>query len=104
MEREDGFADEMPNHFPAIQIVGLQFGMADRAKAIAETENLLTAHPDQLLADLRSGAIDSLIVQNPFRMGYQSTRAIGLKLAGRTQTANIDSGVTLIRREVGTHC
>ena len=135
MEREDGFADEMRSRFPAIRIVGLQFGMADRAKAMAETENILTANPDlaglfadnessssgavqalksrratnvklvafdasdQLLADLRSGAIDSLIVQNPFRMGYESTRAIGLKLAGQTPPAKFDSGATLVRRE-----
>jgi ribose transport system substrate-binding protein len=109
--------------------------MADRAKAMAETENLLTAHPDlaglfadnessssgavqalksraaknvrlvafdaseQLIGDLRSGVIDSLVVQNPFRMGYESTRAIGLKLAGQAPAAKIDSGVTLVRRD-----
>jgi ribose transport system substrate-binding protein len=135
MEREDGFQDEIRKRFPGIQIVGLQFGMADRAKAMAETENLLAAHPDltglfadnessssgavqalksrgaialklvafdasdQLIAGLRSGAIDSLVVQNPFRMGYESTRAIGLKLSGQTPPANIDSGATLVRRE-----
>lgn len=135
MEREDGFQDEMRTRFPGIEIAGVQFGMADRAKAMAETENLLTAHPDlaglfadnessssgavqalksraaknvklvafdaseQLIADLRSGVIDSLVVQNPFRMGYESTRAIGLKLAGQTPAAKIDSGVTLVRRD-----
>ena len=135
MEREDGFQDETHKHFPGIRIVGMQFGMADRAKAMAETENILTAHPDlagifadnesssagavqalksrgtknvklvafdasdQLIADLRSGAIDSLVVQNPFRMGYESTRAIALKLAGQSPPAKVDSGVTLVRRE-----
>jgi ribose transport system substrate-binding protein len=48
---------------------------------------------------LRDGSIDSLVVQNPFRMGYESTRAIGLKLAGRTPPRTIDCGATLIRRE-----
>ena len=135
MEREDGFQSEIHAHFPAIEIVGMQFGMADRAKAMAETENILTAHPDlaglfadnessssgavqalksrraagvklvafdasdQLIADLRDGAIDSLVVQNPFRMGYESTRAIGVKLAGQTPPAKIDSGATLVKRE-----
>lgn len=135
MEREDGFQDEMRRRFPGIEIAGVQFGMADRAKAMAETENLLTAHPDlaglfadnessssgavqalksraaknvrlvafdaseQLIGDLRSGMIDSLVVQNPFRMGYESTRAIGLKLAGHAPAAKIDSGVTLVRRD-----
>ena len=110
MEREHGFEDEMRSRFPGIQIVGLQFGMADRAKAMAATENMLTAHPDlagvfadnesssagalqalrgrqarsvklvafdasdQLIDALREGAIDSLVVQNPFRMGYEAVR------------------------------
>ncbi len=135
MEREDGFQNEIRAHFPGIEIVGMQFGMADRAKAMAETENILTAHPDlaglfadnessssgavqalksrhsrnvklvafdasdQLITDLRDGVIDSLVVQNPFRMGYESTRAIGLKLAGQTPEAKIDSGATLVKRE-----
>jgi len=135
MEREDGFQGEIHAHFPRIEIVGMQFGMADRAKAMAETENILTANPDlagifadnessssgavqalksrhsagvklvafdasdQLIADLRDGAIDSLVVQNPFRMGYESTRAIGLKLASQTPPAKIDSGATLVKRE-----
>ena len=135
MDREEGFQEEIRKLYPAINIVGLQFGMADRAKAMAATENILTAHPDlaglfadnessttgaaqalksrgaknvklvafdaseQILADLNDGTIDSLVAQNPFRMGYESTRAIGLKLAGQTPPRTIDSGATLIRKE-----
>ncbi|MEK7403938.1 MAG: substrate-binding domain-containing protein [Acidobacteriota bacterium] len=135
MEREDGFQGEMRKRFTGVEIVGLQFGMADRAKAMAATENLLTAHPDlaglyadnesstsgavqalkirgnrkvkfvamdasdQLIEDLRAGWIDSLVVQNPFRMGYEATRAIGLKLSGQTPPRTLDSGARLILRE-----
>ena len=134
MEREQGFQEEMRAMFPAVEIVALQFGMADRAKAMAATENLLTAHPDlaglfadnesssmgavqalkgrgarnvklvafdasdQLIADLRSGWMDSLVVQNPFKMGYESTKAVALKLAGKTPPAHVDSGVRLVLR------
>jgi len=133
MEREDGFQDEMKRKFPAIEMVGLHFGMANRAKAMAATENVLAAHPnlaglfadnessssgavqalksrqardvklvafdasDQLIADLKAGWIDSLVVQNPFKMGYESIRAVVLKLAGQTPPAHIDSGVRLVR-------
>lgn len=133
MEREDGFQDEMHKRFPEVRIVGLQFGMADRAKAMAATENILTAHPDlaglfadnessssgavqalksrgarevklvafdaseQLIADLKAGWFDSLVVQNPFKMGYESTRAVIDHLAGRKPPALLDSGVTLVR-------
>jgi ribose transport system substrate-binding protein len=135
MEREDGFQSEIRARFPAIEIVGVQFGMADRAKAMSVTENFLTAHTDlagiyadnessssgavqalksraakqvkmvamdasdQLLADLRAGFIDSLVVQNPFRMGYESTRAIALRLAGRAPVERMDSGATLVTKE-----
>jgi ribose transport system substrate-binding protein len=135
MERENGFQEEMRAKFPAIRIAGVQFGMADRAKAMAVTENFLTAHAglagiyadnesssagavqalksratkdvklvamdasEQLVADLRAGYIDSLVVQNPFRMGYESTRAIGLHLRGQTPPARLDSGAALIKRE-----
>jgi ribose transport system substrate-binding protein len=135
MEREYGFQDEMKRRFPGIAIAGMQFGMADRAKAMAAAENLLTAHPDlaglyadnesssagavqalksrdakqvklvamdasdQLIDDLRSGYIDSLVVQNPFRMGYEATRAIGMKLRGEEPVKTLDSGATLVRRE-----
>lgn len=133
MEREQGFQDEIKKLYPGIQIVGLQFGMADRAKAMAATENMLTAHPDlaglfadnessssgavqalktrgakhvtlvafdaseQLVADLKAGYIDSLVVQNPIKMGYEATRAVGLKLRGETPPAVVDSGAALIR-------
>lgn len=133
-QRSHGFQDEIRQKFPDINIVGLQYGMADRAKAMAVTENILTAHPDlaglfadnessssgavqalktrkaarvklvafdhaqNLIDDLRAGHIDALIVQNPFKMGYESTRAIGLKLKGQSPAATIDSGLALIRK------
>jgi ribose transport system substrate-binding protein len=135
MEREYGFQDEIRKRYPKIDLLPVQFGMADRAKAVAVTENMLSAHPDlagifadnesssagavqalksrsakqvkmvafdasdQLIGELREGVIDSIVVQNPFRMGYESTRAIGLKLSGQTPQRTIDSGATLIRRE-----
>ncbi len=135
MEREHGFQEEIAKSYPGIRIVGLQFAMSDRAKAMAATENMLAAHPDlagvfadnesssagavqalksrgakqvklvafdasdQLIADMRAGAIDSIVVQNPFRMGYESARAIGMKLSGQTPPRKLDSGAALIRAE-----
>lgn len=132
MEREEGFQEEMRKLYPAVEIVALQFGMADRARAMAATENILTAHPDlaglfadnessssgavqalklrgnrkvklvafdasaQLVEDLKAGWIDSLLVQNPFRMGYEATRAVGLKLSGKEPPRRLDSGATLV--------
>lgn len=134
MERESGFTTEIGRKFPGIQIVAQQFGMADRAKSMAVTENALTAHPDlaglyadnesssagavqalksrqnravklvamdasdQLIADARDGWIDALVVQDPFKMGYESVKAIAAHLAGHPPAAYLDSGVALIPR------
>ncbi len=131
-ERERGFINEIRDKYPRIEMVGLKFAMADRAKALALTENLLTANPklagifadnesstagavqalktrgakqvklvafdasEALVEDLRQGYIDALVVQNPFAMGYESTRAICQKLAGFTPAAKFDSGATLV--------
>ena len=45
---------------------------------------------------MRAGWIDSLVVQNPFRMGYESTRAVGLYLKRQQPPKNVDSGATLV--------
>jgi ribose transport system substrate-binding protein len=76
-------------------------GAAQALKSRGATHVKLVAFDvsDQLIAGLRDGAIDSLIVQNPFRMGYESTRAIALKLRGEQTVRKIDSGAALIRRE-----
>ena len=109
--------------------------MADRAKAMAVTENLMTAHPDlgglfadnesslsgavqalksrgkreiklvgfdaseALVADLKDGWIDALVLQDPYRMGYDSVRAITRKLQGETPAARVDLPATLATRE-----
>jgi ribose transport system substrate-binding protein len=135
MEREDGFQSELKSKFPGMRMVALQFAMADRAKAMAQTENVLAAHPDlaglfadnessssgavqalksrnarqvrmvafdssdQLAADCRAGWIDSLVVQDPFRMGYESTLAVVQRLRGEAAPRHIDSGVRLVLRE-----
>lgn len=136
MEREHGFEDEMRMKYPQIDVVGMQFGMADRAKSMAVTENILTAHPDlaglfadnesstagaiqalksrglknvklvgfdpneQFVAELRAGWIQAMVAQNPFRMGYESTKAIGMKLRGETPPARVDSGSAMITADV----
>ncbi|MGH9612912.1 MAG: hypothetical protein ACRD4P_07530, partial [Bryobacteraceae bacterium] len=54
---------------------------------------------DQLISDLKEGWIDSLLVQNPFGMGFESVKAIVLKLHGGTPADHVDSGITIVNRE-----
>jgi ribose transport system substrate-binding protein len=119
MLREQGFEDAIQKNYPGIQILDKRYGMADFAKSLGVTENMLTAHPDldalfasnesstvgaaqalkgrkgkvqlvgfdsspTLLEDLQAGLIDSLVVQDPFRMGYESVQAAVKKLQGGT--------------------
>jgi ribose transport system substrate-binding protein len=44
MEREQGFYDTLKKESPAIQVVGSNYSMSDRSKAMGVTENLLTAN------------------------------------------------------------
>lgn len=134
MQREQGFLDEIAESFPDIEMLGVRFNMADRAKAMSETENLMTAHPDlaglfadnesstdgtvravkqrgakvkivgfdaseELIAEMKAGHIDSIVVQDPFKMGYLSTQALAERLAGREPERLIDSGAYLITPE-----
>ena len=118
-ERERGFEDTIHGKYPNIRIVDKRFGMADVARSLLASENILTAHPEldalfgsnessvmgaaqalrqrhgrkiklvgvdagpSLLDDLRSGLVDSLVVQNPFKMGYEALQAAIKKLKGQ---------------------
>jgi len=134
MLREQGFEDTIRKNHPNIQIVDKRYGMADFAKSLAVTENMLTAHTDlaglfasnessavgaaqalkgrkgrvklvgfdsspTLLQDLEAGVIDSLVVQDPFRMGYESMRAAVTKLQGETPRRLSDLPPLVVTRE-----
>lgn len=129
--REKGFEDAIRDKYPGIQIVDKRFGMADIAKSLLASENILTAHPGldalfasnesssmgaaqalrgrarkaklvgfdaspTLLDDLRSGLIDSLIVQDPFKMGYEAVMTAIRKLDGQPVAKVIDLEPRLI--------
>jgi len=129
--REKGFEDAIRDKYRGIQIVDKRFGMADIAKSLLASENILTAHPTldalfasnesssmgaaqalrgrarkaklvgfdaspTLLDDLRSGLIDSLIVQDPFKMGYEAVMTAIRKLDGQPVAKVIDLEPRLI--------
>ena len=45
-QRVDGFKQELAAKFPNIQIVADQANGSDSAKALSQTQNILSAHPD----------------------------------------------------------
>lgn len=52
-----------------------------------------------LIADLEAGTIDSLIIQNPYRMGYDGLKTLVDKLNGKEPPRRIDTGVKLVTKE-----
>ena len=52
-----------------------------------------------LIDDLKAGAIDSLVLQNPFKIGYESVKAMVAKLNGQTPPRLIDTGVALLTKD-----
>jgi ribose transport system substrate-binding protein len=53
-----------------------------------------------LIDGLKQGAIDSLVAQNPFKMGYEGVKAVITVLDGtELPTRRIDTGVTLVTQK-----
>jgi ribose transport system substrate-binding protein len=55
---------------------------------------------DGLLAGLRGGAIEALVVQDPVRMGYLSVTTLVRHLRGEKVESRIDTGVHLVTRDM----
>jgi ribose transport system substrate-binding protein len=48
---------------------------------------------------LQAGEIDALIVQDPFKMGYEGVKAVMMTLEGKPVQKRIDTGVYVVTRE-----
>jgi ribose transport system substrate-binding protein len=81
MERERGFEDVIKSEFPGISIVASQFGQSDRSKAMAATENILTAHP----------SLDGIFASSEPSSVGASLALKSRSLAGKVQLVAFDS-------------
>jgi len=52
-----------------------------------------------LVQNVREGAIDSLVLQNPFKMGYEGVKTIVDKIGGKQPERRIDTGVALLTKD-----
>jgi ribose transport system substrate-binding protein len=86
-DRETAFTATIGKEFPHIQIVGRQYGMADRANVLAVAENLLAAHPDidGLFASAESSSVGAAL----------ALKARGL--AGKVRFVAFDSSPDLVQ-------
>ncbi len=136
MDREVGFREVIGKEFPQIKIVAEQYGLSDRAKALAASENILTANPDLdgifasaepssvgaalaiksrglsgkvkmiafdssegLIEDLKGGTIDAMVVQDPFKMGFEAVKLLVDKLDGKQVSKQVDLSARVITKE-----
>lgn len=53
----------------------------------------------KLVDGLRAGAIDALVVQNPFRMGETGVNLLVDALEGKTPARRVDTGATLVTKD-----
>lgn len=68
-----------------------------RSQGRTEKIKMVGFDAEKALVDgLKSGEIDSLVVQNPFKMGYEGVRAVLANLDGKEVPSRIDTGVELI--------
>ncbi len=86
------FASNEPSSVGAVQAIK-QKGLAGKVVLVG-----FDSSPN-LVDDLKAGSIDSLVLQNPFKMGYEAVRAMVEKLNGRQPPRQIDTGVKLLTRE-----
>lgn len=83
------FADNESSSVGAVQAVKAR--NAKNVKLVAYDAS------DTLLAEMKAGWIDSIVVQNPWKMGYDSVTALTTKLAGKQVAQRVvDSGAQLV--------
>jgi ribose transport system substrate-binding protein len=136
LAREKGFRETLEREFPQVKVVAFQYGMSDRARSLAVTEDILAAHPrldgifasnesssigaaqalkerglggkvkmvgfdtsPSLMDDLRAGTIDSLVLQDPFQIGYQGLKTLLDQHAGGAPAKRVDLPPTLVTRQ-----
>ena len=54
---------------------------------------------DSLIEDLNGGSVDALVVQDPFKMGFEAVRTVVDKLNGKTPPKRMDLSARVIRKE-----
>ena len=52
-----------------------------------------------MIEDLRGGAIDAMVVQDPHRMGYESVKTLVDKLNGKTPPKRLDLNAIVVREK-----
>lgn len=78
------------------------FGMLlalDKAKLAGKVRFIGFDASDKLVAALKDGKIDGLVLQDPFTMGYRGVKTLVEKLRGKAVEPRVDTGSKLVTRD-----
>jgi ribose transport system substrate-binding protein len=85
------FASSEPSSVGAAQAVKSR-GLGGKVKFVGFDSS------EGLVADLQQGVIDALVVQDPFKIGYEAVRAVTDRLNGKTPPKRIDLSAVVITK------
>ncbi|MCU1259950.1 MAG: hypothetical protein JWO80_2835 [Bryobacterales bacterium] len=83
------FASSEPSSIGAAQALKSR-GLAGGVKLVAFDST------DSLIEDLKAGVIQALVVQDPFKMGYEAVRTLSDKLDGKTPPNRVDLSAAVV--------
>ena len=86
------FASAEANSIGAVQAI--------RARSLSGKIKLITFDSSDIhIAAIKDGTIDVMLVQDPYRIGYEAVRSLVMKLNGQTPTQQMDLPAHLIRKQ-----
>ena len=86
LAREQGFKETIEREFPDIKIVASQYGMSDRARSLAVTEDILAGHP----------ALSGIFASNESSAIGADQAIKGRGLSGKVRLVGFDNSPSLI--------
>ena len=89
----------LPDSTPVVRVMPNTPAQVLRIRKLAGKVKLVAFDAsDTEIKALQDGIIQALIVQNPFRMGYEGVRYAVMKLQGKPIPKRVDTGVTVVTR------
>jgi ribose transport system substrate-binding protein len=84
--------------------IDMSLGALQALQEQKRTEVKLVAFdPSKTLLDaMRKGQVDSIVLQNPYKMGYEGVKAVAMHIKGQPVPRIIDTGVEVVTDETLT--
>ena len=100
-QRRDGFLDQLKTKYPGLKVVADKYAdgqaiaenkLGDKIKVIGFDSD------DKTVGFLKEGVLAGLVVQDPYRMGYDGVKTALAVSKGEKVEANVDTGANLVTK------